>query len=76
MLETNTGYSNISLKTLREQNGHHIIELINSYASRTQTDLIVVLKENKNFLERIFHQSSSEKMVAESDKTILVFHEE
>lgn len=75
MLETKTGYRQISLTTLRDQNGHDMTEMINSYASRSKTDLIVVLKENKNFLERIFHPSSSEKIVEESEKTILVFHE-
>ena len=76
MLETKTGYQRISLTTLRDHKGHDMTGLISSYASRTKTDLIAVLKENKNFLERIFHPSSSEKIVEESDKTILVFHEE
>ncbi len=76
MLETRTGYRQISLTTLMEHNGHNMTELINSYASRTKTDLIVVLKENKNFLERIFRPSHSEKMVEESEKPILVFHEQ
>lgn len=76
MLETKTGYQQISLTTLRDQKGHDMTGLINSYASRTKTDLIAVLKENKNFLERIFHPSSSEKIVEESDITILVFHEQ
>lgn len=76
MLENKTGYQMISLNTLQERNGHDMPDLINSYASRTRTDLIVVLKENKNFLERIFNPSSSEKIMEESDKTILVFHEQ
>ena len=76
MLETRTGYQQISLTTLQEQHGHDMTALINSYAARTKTDLIVVLKENKGFLERIFHPSSSERMVEASDKPILVFHEQ
>lgn len=76
MLETKTGYRRISLTSLQYSNGHEMTDLINSYASRTKTDLIVVLKENKNFLQRIFHPSSSEKMVEESKNTILVFHEQ
>lgn len=75
MLETRTGYQKISLTSLRYNNGHDITDLINSYASRTKTDLIVVLKENKNFLERIFHPSSSERMVEGAERPILVFHE-
>jgi nucleotide-binding universal stress UspA family protein len=76
ILETNTGYKQISLRTLVEHSGQDVTELVNSYASRTNTDLIVVLKENKNFLERIFRPSSSERMVEEANKPILVFHEQ
>jgi hypothetical protein len=75
MLETKTGYPDISLTALLERNGYDMTGLINSYASRVQADLIVVLKENKNFMERLFYPSSSEKMVEESDNPILVYHE-
>jgi nucleotide-binding universal stress UspA family protein len=76
MLVKKTGYAQISLTSLHEHNGHDMTKLINSYANRTKTDLIVVLKENKNFLERIFTPSSSEKIVSETKRPILVFHEE
>jgi nucleotide-binding universal stress UspA family protein len=75
MLESKTGYQKISLKVLLEGNGHDMYDLLKGYASRTQADLIVVLKENKNFLERLFSPSASEKMVDETELPVLVFHE-
>jgi len=74
MLETETQYSNLSLKVLVEPGGDNIVKLINSYAAMNSADLIVVLKENKNFLERIFNPSSAESILQDSEKPVLVYH--
>jgi len=73
MLETKTEYSNISVKALVEKGGEDLVGLINSYAALNNADLIVVLKENKNFLDRIFNPSSSEKIILAADKPVLVY---
>ncbi len=75
MLETKTGYAQISLKVLTEGNGHDMFDLLKGYASRIKADLIVVLKENKNFLERVFNPGTSEKVIRKVDIPVLVFHE-
>jgi len=74
MLEHRVGYSKIHVKTLIESDREKTAELLNSYAKRTGADLMVVLKENKGFLERIFKASSSDRIIEESMLPVLVFH--
>lgn len=74
MLETKTAYNNISAKALIERNGEDLVQLINSYAAMNGVDLIVVLKENKTFLDRIFNPSSSEKILKAASSPVLVYH--
>jgi len=74
MLETKTSYNNISAKALIERNGEDLVHLINSYAAMNRADLIVVLKENKNFLDRIFNPSAAEKIMTSANSPVLVYH--
>lgn len=74
MLETKTAYNNISAKALIEKNGEDLVQLIHSYAAMNRADLIVVLKENRNFLDRIFNPSSSEKILKAANSPVLVYH--
>ncbi|MEA1896908.1 MAG: universal stress protein [Bacteroidota bacterium] len=74
MLETKTEYIKITAKALVENTGDDMVSLIHSYADRTGANLIVVLKENRRFLERIFKPSSSEKIIEVSSRPVLVYH--
>jgi len=74
MLENKTAYHNISAKVLIEKKGEELVRIINSYAALNKADLIVVLKENKNFLDRIFNPSAAEKIMEASNYPVLVFH--
>ncbi len=74
ILETKTEYTDISLKVLVEKSRDDLVKLIISYAAIHNADLIVVLKENKNFLDRILNPSPSEKIIQEADKPVLVYH--
>jgi nucleotide-binding universal stress UspA family protein len=74
MLESKLGYENIEVKALVENQGDDMVSLINDYAARISADLIVVLKENRRFLERLFRPSSSEKIIEEASRPVLVFH--
>ncbi len=67
------GYSNINLKIQYSEN---IEEGINDFAKESDTDLIVLLKENKNFFEKLFQDSPSKKILSKSELPVLVFHEE
>ncbi len=74
MLERETEYEKISVKALVEKEGEEMIELLNGFASIVEADLIVILKENKGFFDRIFHPSSTEKLIEETDRPVLVYH--
>ncbi|MCJ7718027.1 MAG: universal stress protein [Anaerolineales bacterium] len=74
MLESKLSYNDISVKALVEKEGNDVAQMIESYASRIKADLIVMLKENKGFLERIFNPSSADKIMKESSLPVLIYH--
>lgn len=74
MVQEKTGYNNISITNLSEKGNGNIAHLINDYALHVDADLVVVLKENRNFLERIFSSSSTKKIIKESQLPVLVYH--
>jgi nucleotide-binding universal stress UspA family protein len=49
--------------------------LINDYSSDIDANLVVMLKENRHFLERLFKPSSTKKLIKEAKLPVLVFHE-
>jgi nucleotide-binding universal stress UspA family protein len=52
-----------------------ITEILNKEAAEINADLIVVLQENKNFLERIFEGSFTKELINQTQIPVLVFHE-
>ena len=74
MVEEKTEYNNIDVEVLAENGGEEMSERLNRYAVHNNTDLMVVLKENRRFLERIFKPSSTEKIIKETKLPVLVFH--
>ncbi|MEA1896815.1 MAG: universal stress protein [Bacteroidota bacterium] len=74
MLETKTEYNKISVKALVENEGDDIVSLINKYAASYASDLIVLLKENQHFLERLFKPSTTEKMIKKAKWPVLIYH--
>jgi len=67
------GYDKISFAVREDEN---VVEGIMDYARNGNFDLIVLLKENRNFLQRLFTRSDSNKILSESDVPVMVFHEE
>ncbi|MEA3461607.1 MAG: universal stress protein [Bacteroidota bacterium] len=74
MLEIKTGYSNIKVTAFIENNGDNMVQIINGFASRINASLIVVLKENKSFLERIFSTDSAEEIIEKACSPVLIYH--
>jgi nucleotide-binding universal stress UspA family protein len=74
MIENRTGYDRISAKAFIENNGDDMVEIINSYAARINASLIVVLKENRTFLDRIFSSDPSEKIIEKASRPVLIYH--
>jgi hypothetical protein len=75
MVASQAGYDRISVKTLDEKSGYDLGLLVNNFAALINADLITVLKENRPFLERLFRQEPTKKIVRQSDVPVLVFHE-
>jgi nucleotide-binding universal stress UspA family protein len=75
MLQNNTGYKKININALLEA-GQDISKLINDFAIASDAELIVILKENQSFLERIFKASPEKKIIKYARIPVLVFHEQ
>lgn len=75
MMTEKTGYKNIEVSTLADEKGQGLTETINKYASMIDADLIVLLKKNKGFLERIFTSSSTKKIIHKSHLPVMVYQE-
>jgi len=56
--------------------GQKDVQEIIDYAQKIDCDMIIVLKQNRDFLEKLFHSSSSHKIVAKSNIPVLVYHEQ
>jgi nucleotide-binding universal stress UspA family protein len=75
MIVRQTGYEKISVEVIRSKKGMHPGEIINDYAARENADLLVLLKENKKFLEKIFKPGFSRKIIKKIRLPVLVYHE-
>jgi nucleotide-binding universal stress UspA family protein len=72
-LHDKVGYEKISFAVREDKN---VVEGIMDYARSGHYDLIVLLKENRNFLQRLFTRSDSNKILSESDIPVMVFHQD
>ncbi len=68
-----TNYDKIHVKTEKESKSTE--EKINDTAINIKADLIVLLKENKGFIEKIFTSSSTKKVIKKAKLPVLVYHE-
>ncbi len=76
MIRKETGYANISLKVLPEQKGEPLVDEIHRFALMIDADLIVLLRENKGFIDRLLHGSRSEKIAKKTQLPVLIYNEE
>ena len=70
------GYDNIELVTLLREKDKRPDQVINEFAKRIGSTLIVVVKENKSFFEKLFRRSTTKDLIDVSDIPVLVFHED
>lgn len=75
MVQAKTGYDKISVKILVEQRHDELAHMINDYAQQVNADLIVIMKENRDFFERIFKSGSAKKIIRHAKLPLLIFHE-
>jgi nucleotide-binding universal stress UspA family protein len=74
-LREQTSYPQLDVKALYQAGHDDLIELINDYSVKNGANLIVVLKENESFFERIFKPSHTKKILKSTDLPVLVYHE-
>lgn len=67
------GYDRISFAVREEKK---VTAGVMEFAQSGDFDMIVVLKENRNFLQRIFTKSDSNKILSKSEIPVMVFHQE
>jgi len=75
MLRNQIGYEKLAVKSLDSKEDSDLGLLVNDFASLVNAKLIVVLKENKQFLERIFNQDNTKKIIREANIPVLIYHE-
>jgi nucleotide-binding universal stress UspA family protein len=71
-----TGYDKITIESHIEHDNEDLGETINNFALSKNSDLVVVLKENRNFLESLFKRSSTKNIIKEASLPVLVFQEQ
>jgi len=74
ILSEKTGYNKISVKMIADEDGKDAIESLVNEAEKEKANLIVVLKENENFFERLFKSSFTTELVKRTQLPIMVFH--
>lgn len=75
MIKMESGSDAISLKNIINDNNQDVTEILSKEAAEINADLIVILQENKNFLERIFESSFTKELINQTQIPVLVFHE-
>jgi nucleotide-binding universal stress UspA family protein len=75
MVYMKTGYDRVRVESLMERSGDDIGQMIKQYAGQIHADLIVVLKENRPFIERLFTSSVTRQINQKAEIPVLIFHE-
>lgn len=75
ILEKKAGYSKVSVEMISDREEKDGVESLLNEAEKAQVNLIVVLKENRNFFERLFKSSFTAKLIERTHLPILVFHQ-
>jgi nucleotide-binding universal stress UspA family protein len=75
MIREKIAHEGITVKVLPERDQHDMGLLVNDFSTLVGAQLIVVLKENKHFLERIFNPDASRKIIRQASIPVLVYHE-
>jgi nucleotide-binding universal stress UspA family protein len=76
MVKKETGYELISIKVLPETKGEPLVDELHNFALMIDADLIVFLRENRRFADRLIHGSRSEKIARETQLPVLIYNEE
>jgi nucleotide-binding universal stress UspA family protein len=75
LLNKHTGYGNIEITALENKDKASTSDLISEFAQEKNAELVVLLKENRHFLDRIFKSGTTKKLAKNTDFPVLVYHE-
>lgn len=73
MVRSKIDYRQISVRSLKEKEDENAAQLIRSYSGSVNADLIVVLKENRSFFEKIFRSDPTNEIIRETRLPVLVY---
>ncbi len=73
MIKKKVDYDNIIIKKLINKGNRSIGDMLNEYAVENNINLLVLLKENKSFLEKLFIPGVAKKILKKSDIPVLVY---
>ncbi len=71
-LKEKVGYDKINVSIMEDKK---VVDGILDYANKESFDMIVLLKENRNFLQRIFTRSDSNRVLSKADIPVMIFHQ-
>ena len=71
LIKQETGYNNISMEALDDKN---IESSLLKFSKEVKADMIAVLKDNKNFFEKIFEKNTVKSIIKKSAIPVLIFH--
>lgn len=66
--------SKVSVKMIADNDDEDAVKLLVDEAKNIKANLIVVLKENRNFFERLFKSSFTVELIKAAQLPVLVFH--
>lgn len=73
VLQIETGYPDISVENISEERGKSIVARVKDFSSHFDADLIVILREDRNFFEKIFTRDKAKEFLKASGLPVLVF---
>jgi nucleotide-binding universal stress UspA family protein len=74
-ITTGPADGNVEVASLKDEQDKGLAESLNEFANNEDAQLIVLLKENRSFFERIFKSGPAKKVIKKARLPLLVFHE-
>jgi nucleotide-binding universal stress UspA family protein len=75
-LAEKVGYGKLDVSILVQEKDKSLSDVMNEFANMVDADLIVVLKENRNFFNRLFTKSKTKQIIGKAEFPVLVYHEQ
>ena len=74
MIVEQTSYERIQVETLFENDSEDMAGMVHAYCDIAGADLIVMLQENRSFLQKLFTKSTAEKILSHIELPVLIYN--